>query len=99
MALVFIFVAWVVTGGPNHPIAHEGPFITPVTRSGEEQQGYRYLVPANPIDPGAYPKQVTGASDSGTSKPDPYQRTGSSISAPVAATSTNPDPYQRTGTE
>jgi hypothetical protein len=38
--LVFIFVAWVATGGPKRPISFAGPFITPVTNTGQEQQGY-----------------------------------------------------------
>jgi len=37
---IFIFVAWVATGGPKRPISFAGPFITPVTNSGQEQQGY-----------------------------------------------------------
>lgn len=37
---VFIFVAWVATGGPQRPISTAGPFITPVTNTGQEQEGY-----------------------------------------------------------
>ena len=37
---VFIFVAWVATGGPQKPISFAGPFITPVTNVGQEQRGY-----------------------------------------------------------
>ncbi|HYE22900.1 MAG TPA: hypothetical protein VEA92_00410 [Candidatus Paceibacterota bacterium] len=37
---VFIFVAWVSTGGPKRPISFAGPFITPVTNTGQEQEGY-----------------------------------------------------------
>lgn len=64
MAVVFIFIAWVATGGPTRPIAQSGPFITPVGRSGEESQGYRSIVPANPINIYSYPKQVGGSSSS-----------------------------------
>ncbi len=61
MAIVFIFAAWVATGGPSRPISTTGPFITPVTRPGEESQGYRYIVPTNPINTTSYPKQIGGA--------------------------------------
>jgi len=37
---VFLFVAWVATGGPEKPISFAGPFITPITDAGEEQRGY-----------------------------------------------------------
>jgi len=37
---LFIFVAWVSTGGPKRPISFAGPFITPVTNTGQEQEGY-----------------------------------------------------------
>jgi hypothetical protein len=59
-AIFFIFAAWVATGGPTRPISQAGPYITPVTRSGEESQGYRYIVPTNPINTSSYPKQVAG---------------------------------------
>lgn len=64
--IVFLFVAWVATGGPSRSISQSGPFITPVTRTGEESQGYRYIVPANPIDTSSYPRQVGGASSAST---------------------------------
>lgn len=38
--ILFLFVAWVATGGPDRPISTAGPFITPVTNVGQEQQGY-----------------------------------------------------------
>lgn len=38
--LVFIFAAWVATGGPNRPISFAGPFITPISTYGEEQNAY-----------------------------------------------------------
>lgn len=38
--LLFIFVAWVATGGPKRPISFAGPFITPITNTGQEQRGY-----------------------------------------------------------
>lgn len=59
--LLMIYVAWVVTGGPTRPISTAGPYITPVTRPGEESQGYRVTPPVNPLEPGAYPRQVGGA--------------------------------------
>lgn len=37
---LFIFVAWVATGGPQRPISFAGPFITPITNTDQEQQGY-----------------------------------------------------------
>lgn len=37
---LFIFVAWVATGGPQKPISFAGPFITPVTTYNDEQQAY-----------------------------------------------------------
>lgn len=38
--LVFIFVIWVATGGPNRPISFAGPFITPISTYGDEQEAY-----------------------------------------------------------
>lgn len=38
--MLFLFVAWVATGGPNRPISFAGPFITPITNVDQEQQGY-----------------------------------------------------------
>jgi hypothetical protein len=80
ICIVFVFAAWVATGGPSRPIATAGPFITPVTRPGEESQGYRYIVPANPIDTSSYPKQIAGKPATIASGPDPYQRDTSSVS-------------------
>ena len=57
---IMIYVAWVVTGGPTRPISTAGPYITPVTRSGEESQGYRVTPPVNPLDANAYPRQIGG---------------------------------------
>lgn len=74
MAIVFIFIAWVATGGPTRAISQSGPYITPVTRPGEESQGYRYIVPANPIDPSSYPKQIAGSDTSISSGADSYTR-------------------------
>lgn len=74
MCIVFIFAAWVATGGPSRPIATAGPFITPVTRPGEESQGYRTIVPANPLDTSSYPKQIAGKPAVIASGPDLYQR-------------------------
>jgi hypothetical protein len=75
MCLVFIFIAWVATGGPSRQISTAGPFITPVTRSGEESQGYKLMAPTNPIDTTSYPRQVSGhATSTFTPTTDPYQR-------------------------
>jgi len=82
MAIVLIFLAWVSTGGPSRPISQAGPFITPVTRPGEESQGYRALVPANPLDTSSYPRQIPGGSGETISNgPDNFTRgsNGSSI--------------------
>lgn len=38
--LLFIFIAWVYTGGPSHPISFAGPYITPLTGVHSEQIGY-----------------------------------------------------------
>lgn len=38
--IVFIFIAWSSTGGPDRPISWSGPFITPVKTAGDEQVGY-----------------------------------------------------------
>lgn len=38
--LLFIFVLWVYSGGPQHPIAFTGPYLTPITDVGQESQGY-----------------------------------------------------------
>jgi hypothetical protein len=72
--IFFIFVAWVATGGPSRPISQAGLFITPVTRPGEESQGYRTLVPANPIDTSSYPRQVPGGGTTISSGADLYSR-------------------------
>ncbi|MGE5540857.1 MAG: lamin tail domain-containing protein [Bacillota bacterium] len=80
-AIIFIFVAWVATGGPSRPVSTAGPYITPVTRPGEESQGYRLLAPTNPIDVGSYPRQIGGAVPTITRGPDPYTRTISGSSA------------------
>lgn len=58
MAFFFLFIAWVVTGGPSRSASTAGPFITPVTRSGEESQGYRITAPTNPVNTNSYPRQV-----------------------------------------
>ena len=38
--IVFLFVLWVYSGGPNNPISFSGPYITPVTAPGVTQVGY-----------------------------------------------------------
>ena len=38
--ILFIFVLWVYSGGPNNPISFAGPYITPVTAPGVAQVGY-----------------------------------------------------------
>lgn len=38
--IVFLFVLWVYSGGPNNPISFSGPYITPVTAPGVTQTGY-----------------------------------------------------------
>jgi hypothetical protein len=38
--LIFLFVLWVYTGGPTRPISFAGPYLTPVTTSGDESEGY-----------------------------------------------------------
>lgn len=63
MCLVMIYIAWIVTGGPSRPISKTGPYITPITRSGEESQGYRVTPPTNPLTPESYPRQVGGATE------------------------------------
>lgn len=63
VCLVMIYVAWIATGGPSRPISKAGPYITPVTRSGEESQGYRITPPTNPLNPESYPRQVGGATE------------------------------------
>ncbi|MEO6536883.1 MAG: hypothetical protein ABIT47_04270 [Candidatus Paceibacterota bacterium] len=37
---VFIFILWVYSGGPTHPISFAGPYLTPVTNVGGESQAY-----------------------------------------------------------
>jgi hypothetical protein len=39
----FFFVAWIAGGGPSKPISFAGPYITPVTSSGNAQSGYGTL--------------------------------------------------------
>lgn len=38
--LVFIFILWVYTGGPSRPISFAGPYLTPITTSGDVSEGY-----------------------------------------------------------
>lgn len=38
--ILFLFVLWVYSGGPNNPISFAGPYITPVTAPGVTQVGY-----------------------------------------------------------
>lgn len=70
--IIFLYVLWVATGGPQRPISRQGPFITPVQRSGEEQQGYRFVRPVNPVNQQAYPRQIEGEA---ISVPEGYVRT------------------------
>ncbi|MDB5195165.1 MAG: hypothetical protein JWO84_349 [Parcubacteria group bacterium] len=84
MCIVFIFAAWVATGGPSRPISQAGLFITPVTRPGEESQGYRTIIPANPIDTSSYPKQIAGGGTTISSGKDFYMRTVPQAGSPYA---------------
>jgi len=77
VCIIFIYAAWVVTGGPARAFSQQGPFITPITRPGEEQQAYRNTAPGNPLNPDAYPTQVKGTI---TNTPDTYTRTSTSSS-------------------
>lgn len=38
--ILFLFVLWVYSGGPMHPISFSGPYITPVTNVDTVQVGY-----------------------------------------------------------
>lgn len=38
--LVFLFILWVYTGGPNRPISFAGPYLTPITTTGDESEAY-----------------------------------------------------------
>lgn len=38
--ILFLFVLWVYSGGPNQPISFAGPYITPITAPGITQTGY-----------------------------------------------------------
>lgn len=38
--LSFFFVMWLAGGGPTKPISFAGPYITPITDTGQTQQGY-----------------------------------------------------------
>jgi hypothetical protein len=92
MAIVFIFVAWVATGGPTRPISSAGLFITPVTRSGEESQGYRYIVPTNPIDTSSYPTQIAGNKPVSTGTY-AYSRTGDTSALYIERSVTGPSSF------
>ena len=74
LCIVMLYVAWVVTGGPSRAFSTNGPFITPVSRPGEQQQAYKLSAPVNPVDSRAYPTQVRRTPNV-TSEPDLYQRT------------------------
>jgi hypothetical protein len=37
---IFVFILWVYSGGPTHPISFAGPYLTPVTNVGVESQAY-----------------------------------------------------------
>lgn len=41
--LLFIFVAWVATGGPERPISFAGPYLTPVRTYGDRSEAYGTL--------------------------------------------------------
>lgn len=63
--MLFLFVLWVYTGGPNNPISFAGPYITPVSAPGVAQVGYgpsanQYLKSAN-IQPHAVATVVNSA--------------------------------------
>ncbi|MBU6323468.1 MAG: hypothetical protein KGI41_03970 [Patescibacteria group bacterium] len=38
--LIFIFIVWVATGGPSRPISFAGPFLTPLTPTGQTHGYY-----------------------------------------------------------
>jgi len=38
--IIFFFVLWIYSGGPNNPISFAGPYITPITDVGTTQVGY-----------------------------------------------------------
>jgi hypothetical protein len=38
--IIFFFVLWIYSGGPNKPISFAGPYITPITDVGTTQIGY-----------------------------------------------------------
>jgi len=38
--LAFIFLIWLSTGGPSRPISFAGPYLTPITTTGERSQAY-----------------------------------------------------------
>jgi lamin tail-like protein len=38
--LIFIFVIWIYTGGPQHPISFAGPYLTPITDVDDESEAY-----------------------------------------------------------
>lgn len=38
--IAFFFVMWLAGGGPSKPISWQGPYITPITNTGQDQYGY-----------------------------------------------------------
>ncbi len=38
--MVFFFILWLAGGGPTKPISWAGPYITPITNTGQTQTGY-----------------------------------------------------------
>lgn len=38
--LIFIFILWVYSGGPNRPVSFAGPYLTPITNVGQESEAY-----------------------------------------------------------
>lgn len=38
--LAFIFILWVMTGGPDKPISFTGPYLTPITGPGQRSEAY-----------------------------------------------------------
>ncbi len=38
--IIFFFLLWFVSGGPTKPISFSGPYITPITDTGQTQFGY-----------------------------------------------------------
>lgn len=83
---IFIFIIWVATGGPTRPISFSGPFLTPLTPTGEthgysisrsDSRGDNFAGGDRTDAAFSESGQSTSRADNETRSPGPYQAFGS----------------------